>query len=41
MAALKAAPYNLVKDDSVNVKVVSVNVYGDSIASSVGSGAVI
>jgi len=32
---------SLVKDDSVRVKVISVNVYGDSVESVVGSGAVI
>lgn len=41
LSTLRAAPFNLVKDDSVNVKVISTNVYGDSPFSSVGSGAVI
>ena len=41
MTTLKAAPYNLVKDDSVNVKIVSVNFYGNSVESVIGSGAVI
>ena len=41
LETLKANPYNLVKDDSVRIKVVSVNVYGDSVQSDVGSGAVI
>ena len=41
LATLRAAPYSLVKDDSVRVKVISVNVYGDSVESVVGSGAVI
>ena len=31
LTTLRASPYNLVKDDSVKVKVVSVNVYGDSV----------
>ena len=30
LETLKAAPYSLVKGDSVNAKVVSVNVYGES-----------
>ena len=41
LTTLRAAPYNLVKDDSVNVKIVSVNSYGDSVESATGSGAVI
>jgi hypothetical protein len=31
LALLQVSPYNLVKDDSVYIKIVSVNVYGDSI----------
>lgn len=31
LETLKAAPYNLVKDDSVNIRIVSVNTYGDSV----------
>jgi len=38
---LKAAPFSLVKDDSVTVKIISQNVYGDSILSVAGVGAVI
>lgn len=41
LETLKAAPFNLVKDDSVTVKIISQNVYGDSILSEVGDGAVI
>ena len=41
LSTLKAAPYNLVLGDSVNVKVVSLNVYGASEYSVAGSGAVI
>ena len=41
LTTLRAAPYNLVKDDSVNVRVISVNVYGDSVESLIGTGAVI
>jgi hypothetical protein len=41
LETLRASPYNLVKDDSVNVKIVSVNFYGDSLESVIGSGAVI
>lgn len=38
---MRAAPYNLVKDDSVFVKLVSINVYGESVQSSADNGAVI
>lgn len=38
---LKQAPYNLVKDDSVFVKIIAANVYGDSAYSSAFNGAVI
>ena len=31
LETLKTAPYNLVKDDSVNIRIVSVNTYGDSV----------
>jgi hypothetical protein len=41
LVTLKASPYLLVKDDSVMVKIISVNVYGESDYSSQGSGAVI
>jgi LEA14-like dessication related protein len=41
LALLQQAPYSLVKDDLVYVKVISVNVYGDSIQSTEGNGAVI
>lgn len=41
LQTLRATPYNLVKDDSVNVKVISVNIYGQSIESESGNGAVI
>jgi hypothetical protein len=41
LALLQQAPYSLVKDDSVYVKIISVNVYGDSIQSTEGNGAVI
>jgi hypothetical protein len=38
---LKSAPYNLVQGDSVQAKVISVNIYGDSQESIIGSGALI
>jgi hypothetical protein len=41
LVTLKASPYLLVKDDSVVAKIISVNVYGESVLSSEGSGAVI
>lgn len=41
LETLKASPYNLVKDDQVKAKIISVNIYGDSAISSEGSGAVI
>ena len=41
LETLKASPFNLVKDDPVNVRIVSVNVYGDSVESVTGVGAVI
>jgi hypothetical protein len=41
LATLRAAPYNLVKDDQVKAKIISVNIYGDSAISEEGSGAVI
>ena len=41
LATLRATPYNLEKGDSVNVKVISVNKFGDSKRSSLGAGAVI
>jgi hypothetical protein len=36
---LIAAPYNLVQGDSVQVKIIAQNFYGDSVFSAVGSGA--
>lgn len=41
LETLKASPFNLVKDDPVNVRIVSVNMYGDSTESETGVGAVI
>ena len=41
LTTLKASPYNLVQGDNVNIRVVSVNLYGDSAQSFTGSGAVI
>ena len=41
LSTLKAVPFSLVKDDSVYVKVIAVNSYGDSEFSSAGNGAVI
>ena len=42
LVTLKSSPFSLVKGDSVYVKIVSVNVYGDSAIYSVaGNGAVI
>jgi len=42
LTTLKAAPYSLVKGDSVYAKIISVNAYGDSATYSVaGFGAVI
>jgi hypothetical protein len=41
LETLKNSPYSLTKGDSVKAKVVSVNFYGDSAESEVGSGAVI
>ena len=38
---LRALPYSLVKGDSVYVKIISVNAYGDSIYSEKANGAVI
>jgi hypothetical protein len=38
---LRALPYSLVKGDSVYVKIISVNVYGDSVYSQEANGAVI
>lgn len=38
---MKAAPFNLVKDDVVYAKIISINVYGDSVISDAGAGAVI
>ena len=41
LTTLRASPYSLVKDDGVYVKIISVNLYGDSIYSDAGSGALI
>lgn len=41
METLKNTPYNLVKDESVYAKLVSVNVYGESVKSTAGNGALI
>lgn len=38
---LKATPYNLIKDEGVYAKIISVNVYGESVESAAGSGALI
>jgi hypothetical protein len=38
---LKAAPFDLVKDDSVWVKIISQNFYGESVLSEAGNNAVI
>lgn len=37
--SLIASPYNLLKDESVNVKVIAYNFYGDSVMSEAGNGA--
>lgn len=39
--SLRSAPFNLVWGDSVHAKIVAVNIYGDSIDSEVGNGAII
>jgi hypothetical protein len=41
LSTLTAAPYSLELNESVVVKVVSVNLYGDSADSSTGNGAII
>ena len=41
LATLKASPFLLIKDESVYAKIISVNVYGESVHSSAGNGAVI
>ena len=41
LVTLRSSPFNLVFGDSIDVKIISVNVYGDSVLSTVGSGAVI
>ena len=41
LQSLRAEPYLLVKDDSVYVRIISENFYGDSIDSAAGNGAVI
>jgi len=38
---LKASPFSLIKDDSVYAEIISVNVYGESVHSAAGNGAVI
>lgn len=41
LETLKAVPFSLIKDDSVWVKIISQNLYGDSVISEAGNGAVI
>jgi hypothetical protein len=41
LLTLRSSPYSLTLGDSVSAKVVSVNTYGESTASSAGNGAVI
>lgn len=41
LSTLTAAPYSLIKDDSVTIKVTAENLYGESTQSSEGSGAII
>jgi hypothetical protein len=41
LSTLVSSPYSLVENDSVVVKIISVNVYGESDQSSQGSGAVV
>jgi hypothetical protein len=41
LSTLRSSPYSLVKGNSIYVKVISVNIYGDSVLSTVGNGAVI
>ena len=41
LTILKAAPFLLVKGDSVIAQIISVNVYGNSVQVVTGSGAVI
>jgi hypothetical protein len=41
LETLKASPFDLVKDESVWIRIVSQNFYGDSIYSDAGNGAVI
>ena len=41
LATLRSAPFNLQKDDAVNVRIISVNFFGDSVESATGNGAVI
>jgi len=41
LSTLRSSPYSLVKGNSIYVKIVSVNVYGDSVQSTSGNGAVI
>ena len=41
LETLKTSPYNLVLYDNVNVKIIAANVYGESVESTVGTGAFI
>jgi hypothetical protein len=41
LSTLKASPFLLNKGNSVYVKIISVNFYGDSVYSNLGNGAVI
>jgi len=41
LTTLRTSPYSLVKDDGVYVKIISVNLYGDSDYSDAGYGALI
>jgi hypothetical protein len=41
LSTLTSVPYNLVKDESVYVKIIAVNAYGQSDYSEFGNGAVI
>jgi len=41
LTTLRAVPFSLTQGDSVKVKIISINVYGESVESIVGDGAVI
>jgi hypothetical protein len=41
LTTFQAAPFSLVQGDSIVVKIVSVNTYGESVESAQGNGAVI